>query len=162
MLARAIEAIDAGNAPQTHVVLHSPSRLTAAEVVFLRALHDRDRLSAVLTGLPDDTTGWLHATSGKVPAEAIQPAYEDMHLTVAPDAEEEVRLVVRAVLAHLTAEKCRPERIGIAYRYRLVTRLDVDIDASPLRPSPAGSSTGASQERQQPVPAGPRPPGRRR
>jgi ATP-dependent helicase/nuclease subunit B len=116
MLERAIEAIEAGNAPQTHVILYAPSRLTAAEMVFLRGLFDHDRLSAVLTGSPDDTTGWLHETSGRVPAEAIQPAYEDVHLTVAPDAEEEVRLVVRAVLAHLAAEKCRPERIGIAYR----------------------------------------------
>jgi len=116
MLARAIEAIDAGNAPQTHVILYAPSRLTAAEMVFIRDLNDRDRLSAVLTGFPDDKIAFLHATSGKVPAEAIHPAYEDMRLTVAPDAEEEVRVVVRAVLAHLAAEKCRPERIGIAYR----------------------------------------------
>ena len=39
-----------------------------------------------------------------------------MRLTVAPDAEEEVRLVVRRVLSHVEETTCRPERIGIAYR----------------------------------------------
>ncbi len=121
MLLRAIEAIDAGHAPPTHVILYSPSRLTPAEKVFLGGLHERDRLSAVLTGTPDDTSGWLHEVMGEVTTEPSQPAYEDvhpseLHLTVAPDAEEEVRLVVRTVLAHLADAKCRPERIGIAYR----------------------------------------------
>jgi len=116
MLVRAIDAIDAGNAPQTQVILYSPSRLTGPEKVFLRALHDRGRLGAVLTGSPDDTTGWLHNSIGEERAEPSQPASADMHLTVAPDAEEEVRIVVRKVLAQLADTKCRPERIGIAYR----------------------------------------------
>jgi len=121
MLLRAIEAIEAGNAPPTQVILYSPSRLTAAEIVFLRGLHHHDRLSAVLTGSPDGTSLWLHEAMGEVPAEPSRPAYEDippsrMHLTVAPDAEEEVRLVVRRVLSHLEETTCRPERIGIAYR----------------------------------------------
>ena len=134
MLSRAIEAIEAGNAPPTHVILHSPSRLTAAEIVFLRGLHHHGRLSAVLTGSPDDASGWLQEVVGEVTDEVTdevtmepgKPAYEDirlnempaseMHLTVAPDAEEEVRLVVRRVLAHLDESTCRPERIGIAYR----------------------------------------------
>ncbi len=116
MLLRAIEAIEAGSAPPTHVILYCPSRLTAPEQEFLRGLYDRDRLSAVLTGSPDDTAGWLPEAIGEVTAEPSRPAYGDMHLTVAPDAEEEVRLVVRTVLAHLAAKKCRPERIGIAYR----------------------------------------------
>ena len=116
MLVRAIDAIDAGNAPQTQVILYSPSRLTGPEKVFLRALHDRGRLGAVLTGSPDDTTGWLHNSIGEERAEPSQPASADMHLTVAPDAEEEVRMVVRKVLAQLADTKCRPERIGIAYR----------------------------------------------
>jgi hypothetical protein len=47
-------------------------------------------------------------------------------------------------------------------RYRLVARLNVDIDASPRAPSPAGSLTGAAQDRMQTAPAGPHPPGRRR
>src|SRR5450759_2297672 len=121
MLLWAIAAIDAGHAPPTHVILYSPSRLTAAEIVFLRGLHHHDRLSAVLTGSPDDTSLRLHEAMGEVPAEPSRPAYEDippsrMHLTVAPDAEEEVRLVVRRVLSHLEETTCRPERIGIAYR----------------------------------------------
>jgi len=116
MLLRAIEAIDAGNAPQTQVILRSPSRLTTAEKVFLRALHDRGRLSAVLIGSPDATIGWLHEGLGEEPAKPGTPASADLHLTVAPDAEEEIRLVVREVLTALSDTKCRPERIGIAYR----------------------------------------------
>ncbi|MEP7034150.1 MAG: PD-(D/E)XK nuclease family protein [Actinomycetota bacterium] len=116
MLALAIEAIDAGSAPQTQVILYSPSRLTAAESVFLRALLDRDRLSAVLTGSPDETSGWLVDSIGKGRATPGEPASADLHLTIAPDAEEEVRLVVRRVLAALAEPSCRPERIGIAYR----------------------------------------------
>jgi len=116
MLVRAIEAIDAGNAPKTQVILYSPSRLTALEKVFLRALHDRGRLSAVLTGSPDDTSGWLGGFIGDELAAPSEPTYADTHLTVAPDAEEEVRLVVRKVLRALADTRCRPERIGIAYR----------------------------------------------
>jgi ATP-dependent helicase/nuclease subunit B len=116
MLLLAIEAIDAGNAPQTHVILYSPSRLADAEKVFLRGLHERGRLSAVVSGSPDDTTAWLGDIFGEGPAEPSQPVHEDMHLTVAPDAEEEVRLVVRTVLDHLAEAECCPERIGIAYR----------------------------------------------
>ncbi|MEP7016751.1 MAG: PD-(D/E)XK nuclease family protein [Actinomycetota bacterium] len=116
MLRRAIEAIDAGNAPKTQVILYSPSRLTALEDVFLRALHDRGRLSAVLTGSPDDTSWWLDGLIGDELSAPNQPAYAELHLTVAPDAEDEVRLVVRTVLRALADTKCRPERIGIAYR----------------------------------------------
>lgn len=126
MLLRAVEAIEAGNAPPTNVILYSPSRLTAAEIVFLRGLHHHGRLSAVLTGSPDGASGWLQEVTGEVTVEPGKPAYKDtalnempaseMHLTVAPDAEEEVRLVVRTVLAHLEESACRPERIGIAYR----------------------------------------------
>jgi DNA primase catalytic core len=47
-------------------------------------------------------------------------------------------------------------------RYRLVARLDVDVDASPPGPSPTISSPGAAQERQQTAPAAPPSPGRRR
>lgn len=116
MLVRAIEGIDAGNAPLTQVILYSPSRLTALEKAFLRALHDRDRLSAVLSSSPDDTSGWLLDRIGMGRATPGEPAYPNMHLTVTPDAEEEVRLVVRRVLVALADTSCRPERIGIAYR----------------------------------------------
>ena len=117
MLLRAIEAIEAGNAPQTQVILYSPGRLTTSERVFLSGLHESGRLSAVLAGAPDDTAEWLRGVFGEGPAEPSQEsAYGDVHLTVAPDAEEEVRLVVRRVLDHLAVTRCRPERIGIAYR----------------------------------------------
>lgn len=136
MLTRAIEAIDAGNAPQTHVILYSPSRLTAAERSFLRSLHDHRRLSAVVAGSPEASTEWLRGVFGEGPAKPSQSAYAgvpqndvplgdvpltdapigDVQLSVAPDAEEEVRLVVRKVLDHLAGSGCRPERIGIAYR----------------------------------------------
>ena len=97
MLSQAIEAIDAGNAPQTHVILYSPSRLTATEKVFLRGLHDRHRISAVVAESPDVTTEWLRDLFGEGPAEPSQPANGEMRLSVAPDAEEEVRLKAGAL-----------------------------------------------------------------
>lgn len=132
--AAAIEALEAGNAPPTHVILYSPSRLTVSEKVFLHGLRDHDRLSAVLTGSPDDSAGWLHEALAEVTAGPSRPADGDMHLTVAPDAEEEVRLVVRTVLDQLADTACRPERIGIAYRAstpyaRLLRELLVAVNA---------------------------------
>jgi hypothetical protein len=62
----------------------------------------------------------------------------------------------------LVAEEPLGELPAQDLRYRLVARLDVNVDASPQVPSPADSSTGAAQERKQTAPAGPRPPGRRR
>ncbi|MEO8517730.1 MAG: PD-(D/E)XK nuclease family protein [Dermatophilaceae bacterium] len=116
MLLSAIEAIEKGDAPETHVVLYCPSRLTAPAKDFLRSLHHLGRLSAVIAGSPDETTAWVSEVLGHLPVHQGQPAYPEMHLTVAPDAEEEVALVVRQVLAQLAATSCRPERIGIAYR----------------------------------------------
>jgi len=43
------------------------------------------------------------------------PTSADVHLTVAPDAEEEVRTAVRRVVDHLERHPLRPERLGIAY-----------------------------------------------
>ena len=62
----------------------------------------------------------------------------------------------------LVAEEPLGELPAQDLRYRLVARLDVDIDASPRLPGPRDSSPGTAQERKQPAPAGPRPPGRRR
>jgi DNA primase len=47
-------------------------------------------------------------------------------------------------------------------RYRLVARLDVNVDASPQDSSASHSSTGTGQERKQTAHAAPRPPDRRR
>ena len=62
----------------------------------------------------------------------------------------------------LVTEKPLDELPAQDLRYRLVARLDVDIDASLRGPSPTGSSRGAAQECKQTAPAGPRPPGRDR
>jgi DNA primase catalytic core len=62
----------------------------------------------------------------------------------------------------LVAEEPLGELPAQDLRYRLVARLDVDIDASPQGTNTPDSSPGTAQERKQPVPAGPRPPGRRR
>ncbi len=62
----------------------------------------------------------------------------------------------------LVAEEKLGELPAQDLRYRLVARLDLDIDASPRGPSPAGSSPGTAQERKQPAPGGSRPPGRHR
>jgi DNA primase catalytic core len=62
----------------------------------------------------------------------------------------------------LVAEEPQGELPAQDLRYRLVTRLDVDIDASPQGTNQTDSSPGTAQERKQPAPAGRRPPGRRR
>ncbi|NMM25454.1 MAG: relaxase domain-containing protein [Phycicoccus sp.] len=62
----------------------------------------------------------------------------------------------------LVAEEPLGELPAQDLRYRLVARLDVDIDDSPRLPGPRDSSPGTAQERKQPAPAGPRPPGRHR
>ena len=62
----------------------------------------------------------------------------------------------------LVAEEPLGELPAQDLRYRLVARLDVNIDASPQVPNTTDSSPGTAQERKQPAPAGPRPPGRHR
>jgi DNA primase len=69
---------------------------------------------------------------------------------------------VAAAARTLVAEEPLGELPAQDLRYRLVARLDVDIDASPQGTNPPDSSPGTAQERKQPAPAGPRPPGRRR
>jgi len=68
---------------------------------------------------------------------------------------------VAAAARTLVADEPLGEFPAQDLRYRLVARLDVDIDASPQGTSTPDSSTGAARERKQPAPAGPRPPGRR-
>ena len=62
----------------------------------------------------------------------------------------------------LVAEEPLGELPAQDLRYRLVARLNVDIDTSPQGKNAPDPSPGTVQERQQPAPAGPRPPGRRR
>ena len=61
----------------------------------------------------------------------------------------------------LVAEEPLGEPPAQDLRYRLVARLDVDIDTSPQGTNPSNSSPGKAQERKQPAPADPRPPGHR-
>jgi len=77
------------------------------------------------------------------------------------DAHSEGHDVATAARA-LVAEEPLGELPAQDLRYRLVARLDVDIDDSPLGSSPAGSSTSAAQERKQPAPASSRQEGRSR
>jgi DNA primase len=69
---------------------------------------------------------------------------------------------IAAAARTLVAEEPLGELPAQDLRYRLVARLDVDVDASPPGPSPTESSPGAAQERQQTAPAAPRPPSHRR
>jgi DNA primase catalytic core len=62
----------------------------------------------------------------------------------------------------LVAEEPLGELPAQDLRYRLVARLDVDIDDSPQVTNTPDSTPGTAQERKQPAPAGPRPPGPRR
>jgi hypothetical protein len=62
----------------------------------------------------------------------------------------------------LVAEEPLGELPAQDLRYRLVARLDIDIDASPQGTNPPDTTPGTAQERKQPAPAGPRPPGPRR
>ncbi len=75
-----------------------------------RALLDAlgGRLTAIVPpAATPSTQAWLGAT-----ATTPKPS---VHVVIAPDAEEEVRLAVRRVVARLRDDRCRPERLGIAY-----------------------------------------------
>ena len=116
LLDLAVESVASGNAPDTHVVLMGVGSLTAAERPLLGALHAAQRLSVVLpTVSRPDTAEWLHQLfdAAEMPKAPAPPAIAQ--LVVAPDAEEEVRIVARTALDFLSSTSCRPERIGIAY-----------------------------------------------
>lgn len=100
--------------PETSVVLVLTGRLTDAEQTFLARAHGAGRLRAVVASTaPEHERQLLVRLLDGVDASPDEP--QDVHLLVAPDAEEEVRLAVRSALAHLAEHGCRPERIGIAY-----------------------------------------------
>jgi ATP-dependent helicase/nuclease subunit B len=110
LLAVAAQAVEAEAAPDTHVVLLAAGSFTNAEKRLLSVLRQAERLSVVLPPTHTaDTAHWLEA--GKQP----QPEPVAARLVVAPDADEEVRLAVRTLLAHLSVSGCRPERVGVAY-----------------------------------------------
>lgn len=119
----AAEAVRGGTSPETTVVLFAPHRLSAAERELLTALAETGRLRSVVTttGDPDvdteahDIMGWLDELLGPA-VEDGPPPTEQVRLTWAPDAEEEVREAVRTVLAYVSEHPARPERIALAYR----------------------------------------------
>jgi ATP-dependent helicase/nuclease subunit B len=158
--ASASEVLDAASAAvtgdvaqQTTVIVFAPRRLSPAERRLLEALHAKARLRVVLctngenatnadtetdTGDSETTElrGWLQRLLG-VPTVAADQASPEIQLELAPDAEEEVRLAVRRVLAFFAENaeiKIRPERVAIAYRSSIpyVRLLDEQLTASGL------------------------------
>ena len=116
LLDLAAQSLAATDAPDTHVVLMAVGALTAAEKRLLAALGAARRLSAVLpTSNTPDTADWLCQQFDRAEAVGAAEPPAIAQLVVAPDAEEEVRIVVRTTLDHLASSSCRPERIGIAY-----------------------------------------------
>jgi RecB family exonuclease len=97
LMTEAAAAIEAGSAPATKVVLLAHGAYGAAEQQLIDALAQASRLTVVVADITSEN----------------EPTVD--RLVVAPDAEEEVRLVIRAVVEHLEQTGCRPERIGIAY-----------------------------------------------
>jgi ATP-dependent helicase/nuclease subunit B len=117
MVRAAAEAVRAGTAPVSTVVLHAPRRLSSAELDLLQSLADLQRLRVVLCD-PADTAlvADLHDLVGAVPADAPPLEQGEREFVVAPDPDEEVRLAARAVADALHDKTLRPERIGIGYR----------------------------------------------
>jgi len=69
---------------------------------------------------------------------------------------------VAAAARTLVAEEPLGELPAKDLRYRLVNRLDLNLDDPPQVPSPSDTSTGKAQERKQTSPAAASSPGRRR
>lgn len=116
LLDLAIESLASGDAPDSQVVVMASGSLNVAEKRLLAALRAAGRLSAVLpTVNTPDTAAWLREQFNATGATGAPEPPDIARLVVAPDAEEEVRIVVRTTLDQLASSACRPERIGIAY-----------------------------------------------
>jgi ATP-dependent helicase/nuclease subunit B len=119
----AASAVRSGTAPETTVVLFAPHRLSPAERDLLTALAGEGRLRCVIATASDDSVAaedqtlirWADDLLGPAVTQEGQ-AVEEVTLSWAPDAEEEVREAVRTILAHLVEHPVRPERIAVAYR----------------------------------------------
>jgi ATP-dependent helicase/nuclease subunit B len=120
----AIDALSTGTDPLVglgHVVVHLPRRLTDGEVELVLALHRHRAVTVVLgrTGDPladevlDDLQARLRPLGPVVEAPPA-PAEPARLFVRAPDAEEEVRHVVRLVIEHL--ERVPAERVAIVSR----------------------------------------------
>lgn len=117
MVRAAAEAVRAGTAPVTSVVLHAPRRLSSAELDLLQALADLQRLHVIICDPADaGLVSALHEVLTALPTEAAPLDPGERDFVVAPDPEEEVRLAARAVADALHDKTLRPERIGIGYR----------------------------------------------
>jgi ATP-dependent helicase/nuclease subunit B len=116
MARAAAEAVHADEAPRTSVVLYAARRLSPAEVHLLEALHGRGRLHAVHCEPADPQVRDQLTTLLGEPAVIPSTPLATRRFVVAPDAEEEVRIAVRRVVASLGERPLRPERIAIGYR----------------------------------------------
>jgi DNA primase catalytic core len=157
------------------------SRLQASMATVQRDLHtavaewNRDPRNAAQKPLQNltEVRGRLDAAATRPPQERWAPLADELDprlvrqgdwpalAAMMQDAHSQGHDVATATRT-LVAEEPLGELPAQDLRYRLMARLDVDIDDSPLRSRPADSSTSAAQERKQPAPAGPRPEGRRR
>jgi len=159
------------------------ARLQASMATVLRALHsavtewNRDPRKAAQKPLQNITEvrARLAAASTRPPQERWAPLAAELDprlvhqgdwpalASLMQDAHSQGNDVATAART-LVAVEALSELPAQDLRYRLVARLDgdIDIDASLRGPSPTGSSRGAAQECKQTVPAGPRPPGRDR
>jgi DNA primase catalytic core len=157
------------------------SRLQASMATVRRDLHtavtewNRDPRVAAQKPLQNiiEVRGRLAAASTRPPHERWAPLATELDprlirqgdwpalAALMQDAHSQGHDVATAA-RELVAEEPLSELPAQDLRYRLVARLDVNIDASPQGTNPPDSSPGTAQERKQPAPAGPRPPGRHR
>jgi len=138
-------AVDAGEAPESSVILFAPRRLAAAERRLMDALDRAGSLRAVICMTGDEEAdrdaqellAWLESRLEPVRHD-VGHGEQETSLVLAPDAEEEVRLAVRRVLAffaqHESTRGKRPERVAIAYRSRVpyARLLDEQLTAAGL------------------------------
>lgn len=116
-------AVTTGDAPDTHAILFAPRRLSQPQRAMLLALAERGALACILTrtgdeGADQDTDELEHWFAEHLgpPVVSADRAPTETELELAPDAEEEVRLAVRRVLAFFETHPVRPERVAMAYR----------------------------------------------
>lgn len=141
VLDAARQALMEDEAPATTVIVFAPHRLSEAERRLLQVLADQRRLRCVLALTGDDEADsdtdelrrWFVERLGSplLSAASTEPTTV---LELAPDAEEEVRLAIRQVLAFFESHPVRPERVAIAYRSAVPYRrlLDEQLTASGL------------------------------
>src|SRR5450759_985315 len=157
------------------------SRLQASMATVQRDLHtavaewNRDPRNAAQKPLQNITEvrARLAAASTESPQERWAPLAADLDprlirqgdwpalAALMQDAHSQGHDVATATRT-LVAEEPLGELPAQDLRYRLVARLDVDIDDPPQVPSPTGSSTGAAEQRKKSAPAATPAPGRRR